>query len=96
MFPETLIPGNLSIALQFFLAVGVALAAKLPLGAISILTIQRAMSLGFWRAFRPPKWFGLTFLVDHQIELISTSTDRKPKNLPHEPDFDLLKPLETL
>jgi len=53
MFPETLIPGNPSVVLQFFLAVGVALAAKLPLGAISILTIQRAMSLGFRRAYLP-------------------------------------------
>jgi threonine/homoserine/homoserine lactone efflux protein len=53
MFPETLVPADPSVLLQFFLAVGVALVAKLPLGSISILTIQRAMSLGFRRAFLP-------------------------------------------
>jgi threonine/homoserine/homoserine lactone efflux protein len=53
MFPETLIPGDPSVPLQFFLAAGVALAAAAPIGAISILTIQRAMFLGFWRAFWP-------------------------------------------
>jgi threonine/homoserine/homoserine lactone efflux protein len=53
MFPETLIPADPSVLFQFFLAVGVALVAKLPLGSISILTIQRAMALGFRRAFLP-------------------------------------------
>ncbi len=53
MFPETLIPSDPSGPLQFFLAAGVALAAAAPIGAISILTIQRAMSIGFWRAFWP-------------------------------------------
>ena len=53
MFPETLILSDPSGPLQFFLAAGVALAAAAPIGAISILTIQRAMSLGFWRAFWP-------------------------------------------
>jgi threonine/homoserine/homoserine lactone efflux protein len=53
MFPETLIPVDPSIPLQFFLAAGVALAAAAPIGAISILTIHRAMSIGFWRAFWP-------------------------------------------
>jgi len=40
-------------ALMFLAAVGVSLLAKLPLGSISILTIQRAMTLGFRRAFLP-------------------------------------------
>ena len=53
MLPDTLIPMDLSIPMQFFLAAGVALAAAAPIGAISILTIQRAMSMGFWRAFWP-------------------------------------------
>jgi threonine/homoserine/homoserine lactone efflux protein len=53
MFPETLIPADPSFLLQFFLAAGVALAAAAPIGAISILTIQRAISMGFWRAFLP-------------------------------------------
>ncbi len=53
MFPETLIPAEPSFLLQFFLAAGVALAAAAPIGAISILTIQRAISMGFWRAFLP-------------------------------------------
>ncbi|MCK5352986.1 LysE family transporter, partial [bacterium] len=53
MFPETLIPTDPSVLLQFFLASGVALAAAAPIGAISILTIQRAISMGFWRAFLP-------------------------------------------
>jgi threonine/homoserine/homoserine lactone efflux protein len=53
MLPKTLIPSDPSVLLQFLLAVGVALAAKLPLGSISILTIQRAMALGFRRSFLP-------------------------------------------
>lgn len=53
MLPETLFSGALSGQLQFFLSAGVALAAAAPIGPISILTIQRAMSLGFWRAFWP-------------------------------------------
>ena len=53
MFPETLLSGVHSGSLQFFLAAGVALAAAAPVGPISILTIQRAMSFGFWRAFWP-------------------------------------------
>jgi len=53
MFPDTLLSGDQSIPLQFFLSAGVALAAAAPIGPISILTIQRAMSLGFWRAFLP-------------------------------------------
>lgn len=53
MFPDTLLSGDQSIPLQFFLSAGVALAAAAPIGPISILTIQRAMSLGFWRAFWP-------------------------------------------
>jgi threonine/homoserine/homoserine lactone efflux protein len=39
--------------LQFFLCGVVALAAAAPIGAVSILTIQRALSYGFWRAFWP-------------------------------------------
>lgn len=53
MLPETIISGNHAIPAQFFLSVGVALAASAPIGPISILTIQRALSLGFWRAFLP-------------------------------------------
>ena len=41
------------LAVKFLAAVGVSLLAKLPLGSISILTIQRAMTLGFRRAFLP-------------------------------------------
>ena len=40
-------------ALMFLAAAGVSLLAKLPLGSVSILTIQRAMTLGFGRAFLP-------------------------------------------
>ena len=53
MFPETLIPVDPSAPLQFLLAAGVALAAAAPIGPVSLLTIQRAMSLGFWRSFLP-------------------------------------------
>jgi len=53
MFPETLLSGVHSGPFQFFLAAAVALAAAAPIGPISILTIQRALSLGFWRAFLP-------------------------------------------
>jgi threonine/homoserine/homoserine lactone efflux protein len=53
MFPETLLSGVHSGPLQFFLSAAVALAAAAPIGPISILTIQRALSLGFWRAFWP-------------------------------------------
>lgn len=42
-----------SAPVQFALAAGVALAAAAPIGPISILTIQRAMALGFWKAFWP-------------------------------------------
>lgn len=53
MFPETLISGIHSGPLLFFSAAAVAFAAAIPLGPISILTIQRAMSMGFWRSFWP-------------------------------------------
>jgi threonine/homoserine/homoserine lactone efflux protein len=53
MFHGIQVAGDLPLFLQFLLAAGVALAAAAPIGAISILTIQRALSLGFWRAFRP-------------------------------------------
>jgi threonine/homoserine/homoserine lactone efflux protein len=53
MFSETLLSGVHSGPLQFFLSAAVALAAAAPVGPISILTIQRAMSFGFWRAFWP-------------------------------------------
>jgi len=53
MLPATLIPGSPTVPVQFLLAAGVALAAAAPIGAVSILTIQRAMTLGFWRAFWP-------------------------------------------
>ena len=53
MFPRNLFLGDSSLALQFLMAMGVSLLAKLPLGSISILTIQRAVTLGFCRAFLP-------------------------------------------
>jgi threonine/homoserine/homoserine lactone efflux protein len=53
MFPENLFSGVQSDPMHFFLSAAVALAAAAPIGPISILTIQRAMSLGFWRAFWP-------------------------------------------
>ena len=53
LLPETLLSGDHSIPQQFLLSAGVALAAAVPIGPISILTIQRAMSMGFWRAFLP-------------------------------------------
>lgn len=53
MHPETLFSGVSSGPLQFLLSAAVALAAAAPIGPISILTIQRALSLGFWRAFWP-------------------------------------------
>jgi len=53
MLPETLLSGVPSGPLQFLLSAAVALAAAAPVGPISILTIQRALSLGFWRAFWP-------------------------------------------
>ena len=37
----------------FFISVVAGFAVALPLGPISILTIQRAMTLGFWRSFWP-------------------------------------------
>lgn len=53
MFPESLSSLELSGPIQYLLAAGVAVAAAAPLGPISILTIQRAMSMGFGRAFWP-------------------------------------------
>jgi threonine/homoserine/homoserine lactone efflux protein len=53
MFSQSLIPSDPSYFFQFILAAGVALAAAAPIGAISILTIQRAISLGFMPAFLP-------------------------------------------
>ena len=53
IFPDDLIPGDPSDAIQFLLATGVALAAAAPIGPISMLTIQRAMALGFRKALFP-------------------------------------------
>ncbi len=53
MYPETLILGDPTGPLLFFLSAGVALAAAAPIGPISILTIQRAVTMGFWLAFLP-------------------------------------------
>lgn len=53
MFPDNLASADFSGPAQFVLAAGVAVAAAAPLGPISILTIQRAVSMGFWRAFWP-------------------------------------------
>ena len=53
MFAESLLSGTGPGYSLFFAAAVVGFAAALPLGPISILTIQRAMTLGFWRAFWP-------------------------------------------
>ena len=53
MFAENLLSGVQSGPSLFFISAVVGFAAAVPLGPISILTIQRAMSLGFWRAFWP-------------------------------------------
>jgi threonine/homoserine/homoserine lactone efflux protein len=53
MIHETLLSGIGSGPLQFLLAAAVALAAAAPIGPIGIMTIHRAMSLGFRRAFWP-------------------------------------------
>lgn len=53
MLSQFLIPSDPSIWVQFLLAAGVALAAAAPVGAISILTIQRAVSFGFRPALVP-------------------------------------------
>lgn len=53
MFPHIFRPEVQPGAVQFFLCAAVALTAAAPLGPISILTIQRALSLGFRRAFWP-------------------------------------------
>jgi len=53
MFAENLLTGVQSGPPLFFISAVVGFAAAVPLGPISILTIQRAMSLGFWRAFWP-------------------------------------------
>jgi threonine/homoserine/homoserine lactone efflux protein len=53
MFAQGLISGPYSGSSLFFISAVIGFAAALPLGPISILTIQRAMTLGFWRAFWP-------------------------------------------
>lgn len=53
MFAQSFLSGSHSGPSLFFISVVVGFAAALPLGPISILTLQRAMTLGFWRAFWP-------------------------------------------
>ena len=53
MFAQSLIPGPYPGSSLFLISVVIGFAAAFPLGPISILTIQRAMTSGFWRAFWP-------------------------------------------
>jgi threonine/homoserine/homoserine lactone efflux protein len=53
MSAQSLIMGLNSGSSLFFASAAVGFAAAVPLGPISILTVQRAMTLGFWRAFWP-------------------------------------------
>lgn len=53
MFAQDLLPGSHPGLGLFGISAAVGFAAALPIGPVSILTIQRAMSLGFWRAFWP-------------------------------------------
>jgi len=53
MFAQNILSGPYPGSSLFFISAVVGFAAALPLGPISILTIQRAMTLGFWRAFLP-------------------------------------------
>jgi len=53
MFPPNMVTDDPALPLQFLLATGLALAACLPIGSVSILTIHRAVSLGFRRAYLP-------------------------------------------
>jgi threonine/homoserine/homoserine lactone efflux protein len=53
MFAQSILSGPHPGSSFFFISAIVGFAAAVPLGPISILTIQRAMTLGFWRAFWP-------------------------------------------
>lgn len=53
MFAQNLLSGSYTGSSLFIMSAVVGFAAALPLGPISILTMQRAVTLGFWRAFWP-------------------------------------------
>jgi threonine/homoserine/homoserine lactone efflux protein len=53
MIAQSLLSGPYPGSSLFFISAVIGFAAALPLGPISILTIQRAMTMGFWRAFWP-------------------------------------------
>jgi len=53
MFFQSILNGSHPYSALFLISIVAGFAAALPLGPISILTIQRAMTLGFWRAFWP-------------------------------------------
>lgn len=53
MFAQSVLSGSYSGSSLFIISAVVGFGAALPLGPISILTIQRAMTLGFWRTFWP-------------------------------------------
>ncbi len=53
MFAQSFLSGAYPASSLFIISVVVGFAAALPLGPISILTLQRAMTVGFWRAFWP-------------------------------------------
>src|SRR5512138_3738037 len=81
---ETLSRPEPAILAQFVLAAGVALAAALPVGPVSILAVQRALAHGFWRAFWPTLGavladglFGLVAAVGAG-QLSSAILDNKP------------------
>jgi len=53
VFAQSALSGPYPGSSLFYISALIGFAAALPLGPISILTIQRAMTLGFWRAFWP-------------------------------------------
>ena len=53
MFAQSFLSGPHSVTSLFLISALIGFAAALPLGPISILTMQRAMTMGFWRAFWP-------------------------------------------
>lgn len=53
MFAQSLLSGPPTGLSLFILSAAVGFAAALPIGPVSILTMQRAMVVGFWRALWP-------------------------------------------
>jgi len=53
MFIHDLLSGAYSGSKLFAVSAAVGFAAAVPLGPVSILTMQRAVTVGFWRAFLP-------------------------------------------